>query len=1079
MGIEGFVLERKRFQSLTPAEIKAAYNLAKVLIYGSLLVAAQAKEWKFSGSSSNDSYTSRTSFSPLLLNNGTATSVGEQYLESTVVPLSTPTEYPIISKLPIISEISVRKNEKKQVEKPLVLKKTKSQEKMDSYLKIIKEVLEEGKLSKKKRALASSLGIELSYANYGEIINFYRTREQLIKLKELPYLSIYNFYDTALIFLAVSPDFNNKAFLNKLIDLRIQIGKPDEEEINHQNIFSSLMIASCNFLQQNQMVIEALKKAGGSFDYPIIYVDVEHLNLGPITHLMHAVLINNFAEIQRSIKFGANEFITDNLGNTPLHYAMGRGDLAVITSLQPHNLANKDNRTPFDVAISSKSMSLVKLLFYRFFQENESTANKQVVPLDGPRFSRLFKFAADHEDGKFIEQLITKGYVDTFAPFALNGIREMTKHKNVGFSYRTVDFMLRRIHGLNLNTRNEKGESLLHYAARGRNHKLYELFLSYGVDANFENSAGEKAHSILYPKPIEEPEDSSLLWAGLTGLSTTLAGFATYFYYKRRRQLETKPEISEIVSPKKSKRAPLREYYDKERKNGFEVAEIKPPELKPLTSTVIQYSREKLEKWQKNLEGMIILYQFIQKIPEKKLEGKAREKPYLIRCYINFLNNFPEKTRLELQTFQNRIDIYLKTCLNKFYLDDDFIPKSYLIAKKYYKIALDAQFHEKNKTVFDALCEEMELHEKNKKVSDSHCSEIEPSNTSTSAKKIVEPLNIEQPPKIENEKIPVEKQSKTKQLSISISPVEKEETKTIKKCNVTLTRNELHFFKGKPIIQKSRPSTLPSTSFPLYLNKVLETLPGLTGLRGPASYTEITLFWLIRLLVAGNVGSSKGDKTMRHFSCHPLLRKEFNENCVLNDNLLRRVVLELHQIKHIRFEGAENSLLQKEIINELERVYAEFFREDIESLPEMSSNYLVASRHCIEKLLKFNLRSLSIDIKKYGETKIFTDNLIHFMFNLLKLGEYLSAFQHINDIQFPAFEGLVVYRNQLCHKSNRGTEYFALSKIFGFDPSYNSEDIKSTLNLVLRRLAYTLKDYQTKYLTDERDPSFISAGIKS
>jgi uncharacterized protein len=82
--------------------------------------------------------------------------------------------------------------------------------------------------------------------------------------------------------------------------------------------------------------------------------------------LIEAVKANDYAEAERLIKVGADLNQQDEQGWTPLNFAAGKGDLALVKLLVENGAdvykTGRDRRTPYMIALAAGRLSVVKYL---------------------------------------------------------------------------------------------------------------------------------------------------------------------------------------------------------------------------------------------------------------------------------------------------------------------------------------------------------------------------------------------------------------------------------------------------------------------------------------------------------------------------------------------------------------------------------------------------------------------------------------------------------------------------------------------------------------------------------------------
>ena len=227
-------------------------------------------------------------------------------------------------------------------------------------------------------------------------------------------------------------------------------------------------------------------------------------------------------------------------GRTPLHVAVTYGNKEIVKLLLDHgadvNQKNKQGRTPLHVAFTRGNKEIVKLLLDHGADVNARSKNGETplheivkiylqVEQFGDFRARVIVMLLDA--GADIEAKTIKG--KTPLHMAAEGIISQVSIKvllehgaklaniedfNVQFSLVPTSLDKKQLtkwmkaNASDVNINNSRGESMLHWAVKGKNKSIVEVLLEMGVDVNNKNNSGDTALHWAMKEPIPEIVDS-------------------------------------------------------------------------------------------------------------------------------------------------------------------------------------------------------------------------------------------------------------------------------------------------------------------------------------------------------------------------------------------------------------------------------------------------------------------------------------------------------------------------------------------------------------------------------------------
>ena len=195
-----------------------------------------------------------------------------------------------------------------------------------------------------------------------------------------------------------------------------------------------------------------------------------------------AVQLGNLAKVKVFVEEDADINVKDDSGFTPLHYAArgGHKDIAefLIANGAGFNTKNNAGQAPIDVAVERNHRNLVQLLVAK-------GAEISTIHL-AAYLGDITKVQSFIEKG--IDVNITRGPTD-----------ETSLHYAVKSRYGSVDVIKLLVDsGADINSRNRRGGTPLHYAARySSKDDIFQLLVSKGADADIKNNLGQTPKNIV------------------------------------------------------------------------------------------------------------------------------------------------------------------------------------------------------------------------------------------------------------------------------------------------------------------------------------------------------------------------------------------------------------------------------------------------------------------------------------------------------------------------------------------------------------------------------------------------------
>ncbi|WP_422137647.1 ankyrin repeat domain-containing protein [Endozoicomonas sp. ALC020] len=253
--------------------------------------------------------------------------------------------------------------------------------------------------------------------------------------------------------------------------------------------FTPLHVAA---IQGDTNALETLLKAGADIE---LLVNQQHSPL-------HLAIINNHPEavkllIKSRARFSERLRIInqgDYQGNTPLHLAVLAKNANVVNLLLSHGasqeLSNNDGFTPLYLAAVTGAQDAIRVLldWKSAFSQDELSA--------------LFHIAANFNNESLIKDLLSRGLhyglkfyqpcmpdtIDQFCVQTQSGLTVL--HEAVlANSYSVVRFLL-RVRLIEINAKDDQGNTSLHYAIQNNDIKMIAILLSKGADINIMNRLG-------------------------------------------------------------------------------------------------------------------------------------------------------------------------------------------------------------------------------------------------------------------------------------------------------------------------------------------------------------------------------------------------------------------------------------------------------------------------------------------------------------------------------------------------------------------------------------------------------------
>jgi RNA polymerase sigma factor (sigma-70 family) len=230
------------------------------------------------------------------------------------------------------------------------------------------------------------------------------------------------------------------------------------------------------------------------------------------TALMYAAKYKRFQIVQYLIGQGADPKLKDNLGNGALNYAAEKGDLNMIQCLLDSgadvNNSNKEGFTPLTSALLGGNTEAVRLLVSR-------GANVSGAPTKN---SDILSLAVRNEQSGLIKELATRGVaanfkvsdrknalvVAAYSPFhnprvvrSLLDLGADTSCKpdwtelNWAITCNDIEWVKKLLkEGVDVNSRDEEGQTPLFYAARYGDLDILDVLLKRGADLKITSKSG-------------------------------------------------------------------------------------------------------------------------------------------------------------------------------------------------------------------------------------------------------------------------------------------------------------------------------------------------------------------------------------------------------------------------------------------------------------------------------------------------------------------------------------------------------------------------------------------------------------
>jgi len=194
---------------------------------------------------------------------------------------------------------------------------------------------------------------------------------------------------------------------------------------------------------------------------------------------------NNDQEILFLLKLGADSYLYDPLGSTPLCFAIGNNNLSLVHLLLKKgadvNRANNHGVTAlYSAAIYHKNIVITECLLKHLWEHSKKMEEARKLGLlrsaafwgiDSSIFDLLLQYGFDVNE---------EGYDDGKTP-----LHYATYHENCSF----IEYLLR--HGAAINKQDHSGDTPLHLALRSRYKPTIEALLQYNPDLFIKNNSGQ------------------------------------------------------------------------------------------------------------------------------------------------------------------------------------------------------------------------------------------------------------------------------------------------------------------------------------------------------------------------------------------------------------------------------------------------------------------------------------------------------------------------------------------------------------------------------------------------------------
>ena len=213
-------------------------------------------------------------------------------------------------------------------------------------------------------------------------------------------------------------------------------------------------------------------------------LDINHKGISSLGSPLYAACENNYFNIARVlIKNGADSENRGPHNSTPLLAAAFAGNLAIVKLLVVHgsdiNTQNNFQETPLLSAASEGHISVVQYLISEGADVNILN-NISESPLFRSCIKGYSKVAVALIDAAADCSIITKYMETAMMVAASSGAANIVK-------------MLANAEGTNLNVRNSRGETSLHYAALHGHVDVVKVLCELGINANAQSNRGDTA----------------------------------------------------------------------------------------------------------------------------------------------------------------------------------------------------------------------------------------------------------------------------------------------------------------------------------------------------------------------------------------------------------------------------------------------------------------------------------------------------------------------------------------------------------------------------------------------------------